>query len=166
VIQTEGLPIWDGTKKTLFKSNPFLFVATADGPGAAFLTGLLGHHGRFACHLYCGLPGRHKPGTPTYYPALHQPEGTDHLDHPNFFIDRLPLPGSFDYERNLKHVICCSTMAEYKLARLEIGITNLASSAALTLTIFCWSCSVLAPTSCTLLPSIPAISFYPSGEEL
>ncbi|KAG1765997.1 hypothetical protein EV702DRAFT_927039, partial [Suillus placidus] len=97
---------------------------TADGPGMAFLTGLVGHHGRFACRLYCGLPGRHKPGAPTYYPALRQPEGTDHLDHPDFFIDQLPLPGSFDYERNLERVIRCSTMAEYELARLETGITK------------------------------------------
>jgi hypothetical protein len=63
-IQTKGLPIWDGAKQTLFRSNPFLFVATADGPSMVFLTGLIGHHGRFACCLYCGLLGRHKPGAP------------------------------------------------------------------------------------------------------
>jgi hypothetical protein len=123
-IQTEGLPIWDGAKKSLFRSNPFLFVATADGPGMAFLTGLVGHHGRFACRLYCGLPGRHKPGAPTYYPALRQPDGPNPLDHPDFFIHQLPLPGSFDYERNLERVIRCTNMTEYELARLETGITK------------------------------------------
>ncbi|KAG1807870.1 uncharacterized protein BJ212DRAFT_1202391, partial [Suillus subaureus] len=53
-IQTEGLAIWDGAQQKEFRSNPFLFVVTADGPGMAFLTGLVGHHGKMGCRLYCG----------------------------------------------------------------------------------------------------------------
>ncbi|KAG2346655.1 hypothetical protein BDR05DRAFT_854179, partial [Suillus weaverae] len=56
-----------------FWSNLFLFVATADGPGMAFLTGLVSHHGRMGCWLYCGLEERYKPSAPTYYPVLRRP---------------------------------------------------------------------------------------------
>ncbi|KAG0695748.1 hypothetical protein DFH29DRAFT_984874 [Suillus ampliporus] len=69
-IQTEGLLIWDSVKDILFQSNPFLFIVTADGPGMAFLMGLIGHHGKMGCRLYCGLPR----GAPTYYSTLLQPD--------------------------------------------------------------------------------------------
>ncbi|KAG1730374.1 uncharacterized protein EDB91DRAFT_1059497 [Suillus paluster] len=51
-IQTEGLAIWDTALDRLFTSNPFLIVATADGPGMAFLTSLVSHHGKMGCRLY------------------------------------------------------------------------------------------------------------------
>jgi hypothetical protein len=51
-IQTEGLAIWDGALNRLFRSNPFLFVPTPDGPGMAFLTGLVGHVSYVIIHLY------------------------------------------------------------------------------------------------------------------
>ncbi|KAG2351139.1 hypothetical protein BDR07DRAFT_1321245 [Suillus spraguei] len=61
-------------RRRLYSFQSFLFVGIANGPGIVFLTGLVGHHSRFACHLYCRLPGRHKPGAPTYYPALDMPQ--------------------------------------------------------------------------------------------
>ncbi|KAG2343765.1 hypothetical protein BDR05DRAFT_975794 [Suillus weaverae] len=121
-IQAEGLAIWDGAQQKEFHSNPFLFVATVDGPGMVFLTGLVGHHGKMGCHLYCGLQGHHKPGAPTYYPALHRPH--DGHDHPDVLIHQIPHPGSFDYDHNLEHVICCMTNAEYELVCLETGISK------------------------------------------
>jgi len=124
-IQTEGLVIWDGAQKRQFLSHPFLFVATADGPGMAFLTGLVGHSGRMGCRLYCGLQGRHKPGAPTYYPVLRRPENSNNHDNqPDILIHELPIAGSFNYERNMERIICCKTMAEYELARLETGISK------------------------------------------
>ncbi|KAG1881276.1 hypothetical protein F4604DRAFT_1537760, partial [Suillus subluteus] len=57
----------------LYTSNPFLFFATMDGPGLAYLNGFVGHHGKNGCGLYCGLKGCHKEGGPHYYPALHNP---------------------------------------------------------------------------------------------
>ncbi|KAG1846649.1 hypothetical protein F4604DRAFT_1884141 [Suillus subluteus] len=56
-IQAEGLAIWDGALNRLFTSSPFLFIVTTNGPRMAFLTGLIGHHGKMGCRLYCGLPG-------------------------------------------------------------------------------------------------------------
>lgn len=45
-LQREGLRIWDGDK--VFTSHPFLALATADGPGMAYLNGLVGHHGKYS----------------------------------------------------------------------------------------------------------------------
>jgi hypothetical protein len=137
-IQTEGLAIWDGAQQKEFCSNPFLFIATTDGPGMAFLTSLVGHHGKMGCRLYCGLQGCHKPGAPTYYPALHRPHNGH--DHPDVLIHQIPHPGSFDYEHNLEHIIRCTTNAEYELVRLETGISKLS--------IFCGfdsNCILLVP---------------------
>jgi hypothetical protein len=121
-IQAEGLAIWDGALNRLFTSNPFLFIATADGPGMAFLTGLVGHQGKMGCRLYCGLPGQHKLGAPTYYPVLCQPVGNYY--HPDILIHQLPPAGSFNYEANLCHIVSCRNAAEYELMRLETGITK------------------------------------------
>ncbi|KAG2751377.1 hypothetical protein P692DRAFT_201838975 [Suillus brevipes Sb2] len=119
-IQTKGLIIWNGAQRVSFTSHPFVFIATADGPGMAFLTGLMGHHSKMGCRLYCGLPGRHKLGGPTYYPALLRPDATD--SHPDILIDNLPAVGSFDYETSLQRIIQCRNTAEYEQTRLETGI--------------------------------------------
>ncbi|KAG2073940.1 hypothetical protein BDR04DRAFT_1127042 [Suillus decipiens] len=109
-IQAEGLPIWDGTLNRLFISNPFLFIATADGPGMAFLTGLVSHHGKMGCRLYCGLPGQHKL--------------VGNYDHPYILIHQLPSVRSFNYEENLHCIVCCRNAAEYESACLDTGITK------------------------------------------
>ncbi|KIK79648.1 hypothetical protein PAXRUDRAFT_160799 [Paxillus rubicundulus Ve08.2h10] len=57
VIQKEGLKIWDADWNITFVSHPFLALGTADGPGLAYLNGLVGHHGKNSCWLYCGLKG-------------------------------------------------------------------------------------------------------------
>lgn len=61
-LQNEGLQIWDSVTKIVITSHPFLALATAGGPGMAYLNGLVGHHGKNGCHLFCSLPGCHKRG--------------------------------------------------------------------------------------------------------
>ncbi|KAG2052081.1 hypothetical protein BDR06DRAFT_828194, partial [Suillus hirtellus] len=51
-----------------YLSNPFLALGTADGPGLAYLDGLVGHHGKNGCQLYCGLKKHHKEGCLHYHP--------------------------------------------------------------------------------------------------
>ncbi|KAG2337297.1 hypothetical protein BDR05DRAFT_978559 [Suillus weaverae] len=97
-----GLIIWDGAHEISFTSHPFLFVATADGPGMAFLTGLVGHHGKMGCCLYCRLCDA----------------------HPDVPINHIPSAGSFNYKHNLEHIIQCRNMAKYEQACLETGITK------------------------------------------
>ncbi|KAG1831923.1 hypothetical protein DFJ58DRAFT_736501 [Suillus subalutaceus] len=95
-IQTEGLPIWDSAKKILFRSNPFFFIATADSPSMAFLTGLV-----------VTMADSHAVSIADSRGGTNQ-------------VHRLTI---LPYV-NLKHVIHCSNMAEYELACLKTGITK------------------------------------------
>ncbi|RDB17052.1 hypothetical protein Hypma_001773 [Hypsizygus marmoreus] len=72
-----GLPVWDANLDAKYISRFYVILATADGPGMVYLNGLVGHSGKIGCRLWCGLVGRHKPGKPTYYPALNKPENYD-----------------------------------------------------------------------------------------
>jgi hypothetical protein len=124
-IQKEGLPIWDVPSKSSHSTNPFLFLATADGPGMSQLNGLVGHHGKVGCRLYCPLKGRHKPGGPHYYPALLKPynysaEGCDHndVDLSTIYGDN----GAEKYYENLRYVMSSTTETQFKKRRLETGI--------------------------------------------
>ncbi|KJA14969.1 hypothetical protein HYPSUDRAFT_149723, partial [Hypholoma sublateritium FD-334 SS-4] len=125
-IQNEGLPIWDASSNRLFCSGLFLALNTADGPGMAYLNGLVGHHGKFGCRLYCSVPGRHKPNGPHYYPALLKPldyimPGCDHADISHDF----PFQSSPQlYFFNLRHVLDSSNETQYKKRRLETGISK------------------------------------------
>ncbi|KAJ6492467.1 hypothetical protein C8R47DRAFT_928787, partial [Mycena vitilis] len=107
----------------------FFALATADGPGMATLNGLVGHHGKHGCRMYCSLPGRHKEGASHYYPARFKPdlyfvEGCDHDD-----VDLGELLDSFGseeaaerYHTNLKFVSESKNQTQYKERRLETGI--------------------------------------------
>jgi len=48
-LQKEGLHIWDANQQKMVTSHPFLCLATTDGPGMAYLNGLVGHHGKNGC---------------------------------------------------------------------------------------------------------------------
>ncbi|KIK78995.1 hypothetical protein PAXRUDRAFT_162526, partial [Paxillus rubicundulus Ve08.2h10] len=87
-FQKEGLKIWDTSRNIVYISHPFLALSTADGPGLAYLNGLVGHHRKSGCRLYCGLKGCHKEGIGIYYLALQKPDNYDMAgcDHPD--IDR------------------------------------------------------------------------------
>lgn len=106
-LQREGLGIWDSSSDRLFLSKLFLGLNTADGPGMAYLNGLVGHHGKYGCRLYCSVPGRHKPNGPHYYPALLKPvnynmPGCDHEDLSHYkYMSTSPTW----YLQNLRHLI-------------------------------------------------------------
>ncbi|KAG1868969.1 hypothetical protein DFJ58DRAFT_714138 [Suillus subalutaceus] len=61
-IQKEGLVIWNALHRRVYQSHPFLALA--------YLNGLVGHHGKNGCCLFCSCIGRHKPGGTHYYLAL------------------------------------------------------------------------------------------------
>lgn len=57
-LQQEGFHIWDAsTCSYIMNSTPFIALATADGPAMANLTEMVGHSGKYGCHLYCGISG-------------------------------------------------------------------------------------------------------------
>ncbi|EIW73857.1 hypothetical protein CONPUDRAFT_68274 [Coniophora puteana RWD-64-598 SS2] len=125
-VQNEGLVIFDGLENRLRTTYLYLFVVVADGPGMAFITGLVGHHGKYGCRLYCGFPGRHPPQKPHYYPALKKPRGydVDGCMHPSIHAEDLPRAGSGNYHDNLEHVAGASDLTSYRNLRLETGIVK------------------------------------------
>ncbi|KIK34908.1 hypothetical protein CY34DRAFT_30479, partial [Suillus luteus UH-Slu-Lm8-n1] len=109
-----------------YLSNPFLALGTADGPGLAYLDGLVGHHGKNGCRLYCGLKGRHKEGCPHYYPMLLKPPNFNvaGCDHPDVNVNNVRKCSSDEYWKNLTYVLLAPTDAEYKRRRLATGISK------------------------------------------
>jgi hypothetical protein len=125
-LQKEGFSVWDSSRNTLFKSYPFLALGTADGPAMTYLNGLVGHHGKHGCRLYCSLTGRHKPGGSHYYPALLKPvdyhvEGCDHDD---VELSSISATSTEMYQANLRDVITAPNPTQYKKRRLEAGISK------------------------------------------
>ncbi|KIJ06008.1 hypothetical protein PAXINDRAFT_92621 [Paxillus involutus ATCC 200175] len=123
-IQHEGLPIWDAARGLLYLSNIYILVATSDGPGLAYLNGLVGHQGRNGCRLYCGMPGRRKAGAPTYYPVMKRPDGAPPgSDHPDVNPEHFCC-SSETYMSNLANVLSSPNEAQYKKRRLQTGISK------------------------------------------
>jgi hypothetical protein len=125
-LQREGLRIWDASRNEVFTSYPFLALGTADGPGMTYLNGLVGHHGKNGCRLYCSVKGRHKQGASHYYPALLKPlnytvSGSDHNDVP---YTNLPSCSPEIYHTNLRHLLASPNETQYKKRRLETGISK------------------------------------------
>jgi hypothetical protein len=123
-LQHEGLRIWDGDK--VFKSHPFLALATADGPGMAYLNGLVGHHGKYGCRLYCSVTGRHKPGGSHYFPALLKPNdyAAQGCDHDDVSFANLPSCSQEKYYSNLRYLMSSPNETQFKKRRLETGISK------------------------------------------
>jgi hypothetical protein len=124
-LQKEGLTIWNAAIDRTFKSRLFLALNTADGPAMASLSGLVGHHGKFGCRLYCPTPGRHKPNGSHYYPALLKPvdytmAGCDHPDLSHFST----TTSHSHYFTHLRFLLASPNDAQYKKRRLETGIVK------------------------------------------
>ena len=125
-LQKEGVSMWDARKQEIVSSHPFLCLGTADGPGMAYLNGLVGHHGKNGCRLFCTVPGRHKQGGSHYYPALLKPDNyiVKGSDHPDIDIYNLPVYSVQDYEEKLEYVVQSRSETQYKTRRLETGISK------------------------------------------
>ena len=126
-LQKEGLSVWNPILKEDFQDNPFLALAGADGPGVAYLNGLVGHHGAFGCRLYCPVKGRRKEGGTHYYPALLKP--TNHTvegcTHDTIHPSQIPSSSSSEiYQRNLQIVMSSPTDAAYGFNRKNTGISK------------------------------------------
>jgi hypothetical protein len=92
-----------------------------------YLNGLVGHHDKHGCHLYCSVTGQHEPDGKHYYPALLKPynyqvEGSNHDD---ISFTNLPSCSETNYLANLCHLTSSSTETQYKNHhRLETGIVK------------------------------------------
>ncbi|KAL1937343.1 hypothetical protein VTO73DRAFT_13804 [Trametes versicolor] len=127
-LQNDGLQIWDAQQRQ-FRSDPYLLLATADGPGMAYLNGMVGHQGARGCRLYCGFRGRLKPTANTYYPAAAKPHDYDQegSSHPNVSLrTRAGTSAEIcaEYAQNVREVIVTGGRANYQRVRLETGIAK------------------------------------------
>jgi len=125
-LQNEGLRIWNASTDRSYLSNLFVALGTADGPGLAYLNGLVGHHGKNGCHLYCGLQGRHNEGAPHYYPVLKKPVNFDvrGSNHPDVDPSDFMACSVTTYWNNLTYLLLSPNEAQYKKRHLETGISK------------------------------------------
>ena len=127
-LQREGLWIYDASLGTyIARSTPMVFFATADSPGSASMSGMVGHSGKFGCRLYCNMPSRHRTGDGHYYPAMHRPDnykvaGCSHPDIRNEDLSGCRIHLNQKYKRNLEFLLCANTQGEYCTRRLAVGL--------------------------------------------
>ena len=58
-LQHEGLKIFDASTSTkIQRSIPIITIASADSPGAASMSGFVGHSGKYGCRVYCAITGQ------------------------------------------------------------------------------------------------------------
>ena len=125
-LQNEGLIVWDARNQKLHRDDPFLVFVTADAVGIADVNGSAGHHARRGCRLMCELPGRHKPGTGHYYPALLKPRDCDHRgsNHDDININTLRGPDDKRYQTNLRLLLSSTNLDQHAHNRRETGISK------------------------------------------
>ncbi len=127
-LQRKGLRIYDASLGTyIARSTPMVFFATADSPGSASMSGMVGHSGKFGCRLYCNMPSRHRTGDGHYYPAMHQPDnyevaGCSHPDIRNEDLSGCQIHLNQKYKQNLEFLLCANTQGEYRTWRLAVGL--------------------------------------------
>ena len=128
VLQHEGLKINDAfLNSVVLCACPLILFGTADSPGSAAMSGLVGHSGQYGCCLYCDMPGQRRDGNSHYYPVMRTPlnydvDGCCHLNVTCHDLDdyRVDLPRK--YKQNLKFLLDAKSQAEFWTRRLEVGI--------------------------------------------
>ncbi|KIL54909.1 hypothetical protein M378DRAFT_91721, partial [Amanita muscaria Koide BX008] len=126
VLQREGLRAWDGLQNKWIRTHPFFLFGTADTKGLPVINGLVGHSGKHGCRLYCGFPGRHKPGIAMHYPAALKPRNHDprlHF-HADINLNLISQPNNNEYDKNLRILLGARTATAYRERRLETGISR------------------------------------------
>jgi hypothetical protein len=127
-LQHKGLRIQDAHLNTIIPhSRPVIIFGTADCPGSAAMSGLVGHGGRYGCHLYCDMPGWRCDNDSHYYPVMRAPLSYDidrccHLDMTCHDLDEYQVNLPCKHKQNLKYLLDAKTLTEFRTHRLEVGI--------------------------------------------
>lgn len=84
-LQKEGLKVWDVIANKIMTKYPLVLLDTADAPGMADMSGIVGYKGVKGCRNYCDTKTCHLEGASHYYPVLLKldsalPYGSDHPD--------------------------------------------------------------------------------------
>ncbi|KAG7085705.1 hypothetical protein E1B28_003249 [Marasmius oreades] len=123
--QRRGVPIWDALLNKSSRKYPFLLFALTDTVATAHMSKSVGHHGCSGCQLLCEMPGHHKPGVGTYYPALLRLNSTrlpPSSAHPDIDVDLVTTPTVESYCSRLSLVMNSMTLGQYKKQRKKTGI--------------------------------------------
>lgn len=126
-IQNDGgLVVYDGQNSELFRTQLRLVFVTADCIAMAEITHWVGHHGRYSCRIFCGLPGRHKAGAPHYYISLLKPDNYSvrGSSHPDIDITNLPSGSNEEYLRLLTNVIQSHGPTQFTRRRCDNGLSS------------------------------------------
>jgi hypothetical protein len=127
-IQREGLRVFDASTSTeIRRSIPIVVIASADSPGAASMSGFVGHSGKQGCRVYCAITGRRRDGDPHYYPVMLKPDsytipGCSHDDVTFKDLQTFRQSISATYERNLRLLLSARNLAQYNKYRLQTGL--------------------------------------------
>jgi hypothetical protein len=119
-LQLEGLTVHDASLGALVKSRPLVVFGTADSPGSAFMSGMVGHSGRVGCHLYCDMLSQHRMHDSHYYPTMNRPhnynvDGCCHLDISDANLEQFQEGLPSKYKQNMEYLLAVRTTADYKL---------------------------------------------------
>jgi len=125
-LQREGLLVWDARDQQIHRDDPFLLFITADAIGISDVSGSAGHHARVGCRLMCDLPGRHKPKTGHYYPALLKPKDSDHRgsNHSDIDVNTISSADDEKYKAGLRLVLSSTDSTQYAQHRRQTGISK------------------------------------------
>lgn len=127
-LQREGLRIYDAfLEEYVARSVPAVIFATADSPGSAAMSGMVGHSGKFGCRLYCNMPSRRRKGDGHYYPVMQRPHnynitGCSHPDVPSRDLVRYRSDLAQKYHKNLEALLAAKTQRNYEIRRRELGL--------------------------------------------
>jgi hypothetical protein len=127
-LQREGLTVYDTSLGSLIQSRPLVVFGTADSPGSAFMSGMVGHSSHIGCRLYCDMPSRRRMGDSHYYPTMNRPHnysvsGCCHMDISDEDLEKYQEGLPSKYKQNLDCLLAGSTtLADYRLLHLALGL--------------------------------------------
>ncbi|KAF7761992.1 hypothetical protein Agabi119p4_9984 [Agaricus bisporus var. burnettii] len=125
-LQREGLRVWDAALNSVVSKRPQIFLDTADAPGMASISGIIGYKGARGCRNYCTLKTRHTQGASHYYPILQKLDGNMPAgsDHPNINLHATnPYYSQTEYNLNVTQLLN-SFHGNFNMHRKLTGLTK------------------------------------------
>ena len=122
----DGRSVWWNMWRSMVVWERQFWRVSPNSPGMTYLNGLVGHHGKNGCCLYCSAVGWHKPGISHYCPAFYRPHkyNVEGCSHEDYSYEDPPVCSPEFYEENLQYLMASPNERQYKKHRLEIGISK------------------------------------------
>lgn len=126
-LQKDGLKVWDAFEGQIVTKRPQVYISTADAPGMADMSGVIGYKGAKGCRNYCTVQTRHLQGAPHYYPVLrlpsgNMPRGSNHGDVDLKVMN--PFHSQHEYNTNVTNLLKSFTGNKFDEQRKLTGLTK------------------------------------------